>query len=461
MKLFSGELSGGLTTPTASETLTATEQGLKATNLVDEGKRVHRRRRDKRRWRSSGETLFPSPSSSSGPSLSTALVDELGFGVFSHLPNYYLKQKVLKEIYNRFDTDDHTIHAVAGEVEITTQKIGKALGLSSIGTPYDDKVTPKDLSEEDHSVYKFFQSKTQAALAKMIYDTPVDMEDNRKLFKRAFLLYVQKCFLLPTSAPNVTPRALPMLFNLENTRNQNWALHVHNFLLEEVKKAKTNNTKSVSGCCYAMLIIYFHETNFGKNSRNPLVQPPWIQYWKGDTLWKRMKQEKTNAADDTFSKDESDSEETRSESLVQVKSKSKRGTVSDSARDEGSSETLPLTQKRDSQILDGHTLAQAVLSIKKRKHQEREEMSKKRTKQPIEDPPIDSTTVSLGNDGSNAESGTYTRFNSFPWVRLLTDALMRMSQEEQLPLQEEDNNPAQIEEHPPRLERQNEEPPSQ
>ncbi|MED6115183.1 hypothetical protein PIB30_087796 [Stylosanthes scabra] len=146
--------------------------------------------------------------------------------------NYYLKQKVLKEICNHFDTDDHTIHAVAGEVEITTQKIGQALGLSSIGTPYDDKVTPKDLSEEDHSVYKFFQGKTQAALSKMIVNTPVDTEDNRKLFKRAFLLYVQKCFLLPTSAPNVTLRALPMLFDLENTRNRNWALHVHNFLLE-------------------------------------------------------------------------------------------------------------------------------------------------------------------------------------------------------------------------------------
>ncbi|MED6223761.1 hypothetical protein PIB30_077235, partial [Stylosanthes scabra] len=84
------------------------------------------------------------------------LVGELGFGVFSNLPNYYLKKKVFKEIHNRFDTDDHTIHVVAGEVEITTQKIGQVLGLSSIGTPYDDKVTPKDLSEEDHSVYKFF-----------------------------------------------------------------------------------------------------------------------------------------------------------------------------------------------------------------------------------------------------------------------------------------------------------------
>ncbi|MED6200807.1 hypothetical protein PIB30_088833 [Stylosanthes scabra] len=177
------------------------------------------------------------------------------------------KDKVLKEIYNRFDTYDHTIHAVAGEVEITTQKIGKALGLSST-----------DLNKEDHNIYKFFQGKTQAALSMMIFNTLVDTEDNKKLFKRAFLLYVQKCFLLPTSAPNVTPRALPMLFDLENTRNRNWALHVHNFLLEEVAKAKTNHTKSVSGCCYAMLIIYFHETHFGKNSRDPLAQPPWIQY---------------------------------------------------------------------------------------------------------------------------------------------------------------------------------------
>ncbi|MED6209501.1 hypothetical protein PIB30_055300 [Stylosanthes scabra] len=39
----------------------AAEQGLKATNSADEGKRVHRRRRDKRRLRSSGEAPF-SPS---------------------------------------------------------------------------------------------------------------------------------------------------------------------------------------------------------------------------------------------------------------------------------------------------------------------------------------------------------------------------------------------------------------
>ncbi|MED6150574.1 hypothetical protein PIB30_073651 [Stylosanthes scabra] len=225
-----------------------------------------------------------------------ALVDELGFWVFSNLPNYYLKQKVLKQIYNRFDTYDNTIHAVAGEVEITTEKIGKALGLNHTGSTYDDKITPKELSGEDYDAYKFFQGKTQAVLSSLIFNTKVDTEENKILFKRAFLLYIQKCFLLPTSAPNVTPRAFPTLFDLENTRNKNWALHVHNFLLEEIEKAKKNNAKSVSGCCYALMVIYFHETHFGKNSRDAAAQPLWIQYWTGETLWKRMEQEKTMAA---------------------------------------------------------------------------------------------------------------------------------------------------------------------
>ncbi|MED6149470.1 hypothetical protein PIB30_062793 [Stylosanthes scabra] len=45
------------------------------------------------------------------------------------------------QIYNRFDTYENTIHAVAGDFEITTEKIGKALGLkhtgrtNSIGSP--------------------------------------------------------------------------------------------------------------------------------------------------------------------------------------------------------------------------------------------------------------------------------------------------------------------------------------
>ncbi|MED6135993.1 hypothetical protein PIB30_051861 [Stylosanthes scabra] len=133
-----------------------------------------------------------------------------------------------------------------------------------------------------------FQGKTQAELTMLVKRTPVDTEANRNLFKRAFLIFIQKVFLLPTSSLNVTPKALPTLFGLENTRSRNWALHVHDFLLEELKKAKLNNTKAIHGCCYVMMIIYFHETHFGKNAREPEAQPPWIQFWSGENLLKRL-----------------------------------------------------------------------------------------------------------------------------------------------------------------------------
>ncbi|MED6112523.1 hypothetical protein PIB30_062482 [Stylosanthes scabra] len=181
-------------------------------------------------------------------------------------------------------------------IEFPLLRCNKSGSIHPIGTPFPDKVVPKELSEEDFAVYKFFQGKTQAQLGRLIMDTPIDTVENKRLFMRVFLLFVQKTFLLATSSANVTPRTYPTLYDVENTKQRNRALYVHNFLLEELKKAKENKTKSVHGCCYALLIIYFHETQFGKNSREPIAQPPWIDYWNGRTLWDRMKQEKRDAA---------------------------------------------------------------------------------------------------------------------------------------------------------------------
>ncbi|MED6135994.1 hypothetical protein PIB30_051862 [Stylosanthes scabra] len=41
-----------------------------------------------------------------------AMIEELGFGAFSHLPNYNLKQHMLKELVNIFNIHDNTIHSV-------------------------------------------------------------------------------------------------------------------------------------------------------------------------------------------------------------------------------------------------------------------------------------------------------------------------------------------------------------
>ncbi|MED6131097.1 hypothetical protein PIB30_006717 [Stylosanthes scabra] len=44
------------------------------------------------------------------------------------------------------------------------------------------------------------------------------------------------------------------------------------------------------------MIIYFHETQFGENSKEVEARRPWIAYWKGNTLKQRLKQERTHEA---------------------------------------------------------------------------------------------------------------------------------------------------------------------
>ncbi|MED6137084.1 hypothetical protein PIB30_061658 [Stylosanthes scabra] len=73
----------------------------------------------------------------------------MGFGALSHLPNKNLNQKLLKQIFDRYDIYDNTIYSDAAAVKITTRRIGDALRLSSNGTAYDTRVVRKKLSQED------------------------------------------------------------------------------------------------------------------------------------------------------------------------------------------------------------------------------------------------------------------------------------------------------------------------
>ncbi|MED6221022.1 hypothetical protein PIB30_050491 [Stylosanthes scabra] len=222
------------------------------------------------------------------------LVNEMGFGALSHLPANNLDQQLLKEIYDRYDIRDNTIYSDAAAVKITTRKIGDALGLCAKETPYETRVVSKKLSQEDKDVHKFFQGKSAVALSELVQTTPLDTEENKKLFMRAFILWIQKAFLLPNSIASIVPTTLTTIFDLETTSKRNWALHIHDFLLQELKKAKQKNAAEIHGCVYVLMIIYFHETQFGEDSKEVEARRPWIAYWKGDTLKQRLKQERTH-----------------------------------------------------------------------------------------------------------------------------------------------------------------------
>ncbi|MED6114754.1 hypothetical protein PIB30_083524 [Stylosanthes scabra] len=54
---------------------------------------------------------------------------------------------------------------------------------------------------------------------------------------------------------------------------------------------KKKNLKSADGCVFALLIIYFQDTQFGVDSEEADAQPPWLVYWKDNTLKRRIKYE--------------------------------------------------------------------------------------------------------------------------------------------------------------------------
>ncbi|MED6123783.1 hypothetical protein PIB30_052672 [Stylosanthes scabra] len=55
------------------------------------------------------------------------------------------------------------------------------------------------------------------------------------------------------------------------------------------------NLKGVEGYVFALLIIYMHETHFEKDYEHEKAPPPWIKYWKGETLRKRIRVEKADS----------------------------------------------------------------------------------------------------------------------------------------------------------------------
>ncbi|MED6218945.1 hypothetical protein PIB30_031285, partial [Stylosanthes scabra] len=93
----------------------------------------------------------------------------------------------------------------------------------------------------------------------------------------------------------LSPKHFPPIVDVDNTSEMNWVRHVCSFLLDGITDMRRRNLKGVEGCVFALLIIYMHETHFGKDSEHEKARPPWIKYWKWERLQKRIRVEKTDS----------------------------------------------------------------------------------------------------------------------------------------------------------------------
>ncbi|QHO33883.1 uncharacterized protein DS421_9g262190 [Arachis hypogaea] len=243
-----------------------------------------------------------------------AIVRDLGFGGLMHIPPLRVDHQLLRELANNFKLGENKLKTGYGSFQITPKKIGDALGINATGDLFPEKVDYKKLSDDDKIIYRRFQGKTLKSLTDEMMEIGVGNEEERLMFKRIFILYIQMAFLLPTTINKISPVHLAPIFKMDDIEERNWGGgHVLTFMVKGITDYQEKKKKAINGCLFALMIIYFHlSKNKGKNKAERPPKP-WIANWTKEQLVERMNAEReeilTESTDSDTSTSESEAQE--------------------------------------------------------------------------------------------------------------------------------------------------------
>ncbi|XP_052109174.1 uncharacterized protein LOC127741199 [Arachis duranensis] len=150
-----------------------------------------------------------------------AIVRDLGFGGLMHIPPLRVDHQLLRELANNFKLGENRLKTGYGSFQITPKKIGDALGINATGDLFPEKVDYKKLSDDDKIIYRRFQGKTLKSLTDEMMEIGVGNEEERLMFKRIFILYIQMAFLLPTTINKISPVHLTPIFKMDGISERN------------------------------------------------------------------------------------------------------------------------------------------------------------------------------------------------------------------------------------------------
>ncbi|RYQ92048.1 hypothetical protein Ahy_B09g098152 [Arachis hypogaea] len=149
----------------------------------------------------------------------------------------------------------------------------------------------------------------------------VDNEQDRLMFKRIFILYIQMAFLLPTTINKISHVHLAPIFKMDTITERNWGAHVLNFIIKGITDYNLKKNKSIDGCLFVLMIVYFHLSKNKDKKRAERPPEPWIANWTREQLIERMRAEmeeymasstsssETETTDSDHSTSESETEE--------------------------------------------------------------------------------------------------------------------------------------------------------
>ncbi|QHO32774.1 uncharacterized protein DS421_8g252610 [Arachis hypogaea] len=119
----------------------------------------------------------------------------------------------------------------------------------------------------------------------------VGNEQDHLMFGRIFILYIQMAFLLPTTINKISPVHLAPIFKMDKIKEANWGAHVLNFIIKGITNYNLKKKKSIDGCLFALMIVYFHLSTKKEKKGEERAAQPWIANWNREQLVERMRAE--------------------------------------------------------------------------------------------------------------------------------------------------------------------------
>ncbi|QHO01063.1 uncharacterized protein DS421_13g411730 [Arachis hypogaea] len=222
-----------------------------------------------------------------------AIVRDLGFGGLMHIPPLRVDHQLLRELANNFKLGENRLKTAYGSFQITPKTIGYALGINATGNMFPEKVEYKKLSDDDKIIFRRFQGKTLKSLTDEMMEIGVGNEEERLMFKRIFILYIQMAFLLPTTINKISPVHLAPIFKMDSISERNWGGgHILTFMIKGITDYQEKKKKAIDGCLFALMIIYFHLSENKGKKRAERPPKPWIVNWTKEQLVERMTAER-------------------------------------------------------------------------------------------------------------------------------------------------------------------------
>ncbi|QHO18757.1 uncharacterized protein DS421_11g323230 [Arachis hypogaea] len=197
-------------------------------------------------------------------------VDKMGFSSMKAIQDWKINRRLFIALAKAYNTTTSKLELVVGDIDVTTDKIGLALGLPSIGKSFPEE---EDWTSEQKRLVAPFKSVTSPWLQEVLHSRECNYSTSkgRDYFRRAFIMFIISSFLAPTSSAVTFPKHLRAIVDVENITRYNWARFVHDELMKG--------------------IIYYHKDIFGDKENYMGPPPPWIAYWDKEKLAKKLTQE--------------------------------------------------------------------------------------------------------------------------------------------------------------------------